>query len=113
MTVEEYFGTGPDFERPVFEAVLDRVSSFGPVHVEPVSVGIFLKRAGSFAELRPLTRWVALYLMAPSLPDHPRITRRIPASSDRTCHVIRLYGADDVDDLVAEWLELAYDSAPG
>lgn len=112
MTVADYFETGPDFERPVFEAVMARVSSLGPVQVEPVSVGIFLKRAGTFAELRPLTRWVALYLMAPSLPDHPRITRRIPASAERTCHVIRLYGADDVDDLVADWLELAYFAAP-
>jgi hypothetical protein len=112
MTVEEYFATGPDFERPVFEAVMARLEPLGRVYVEPVSVGIFLKRAGSFAELRPLTRWVALYLFLPSLPEHPRITRRIPMSGERTCHVIRLYGAEDVDDLVAEWLELAYLAAP-
>ena len=32
----------------------------GPIHVEPVSVGIFLKRARGFAELRPMTKWVAV-----------------------------------------------------
>jgi hypothetical protein len=46
MTIEEYFSTGPDFERPVY--------------VEPVSVGIFLKTERSFVELRPLTKWVNL-----------------------------------------------------
>ena len=29
------------------------------MHVEPVSVGIFIKSTGSFVELRPMTRWVA------------------------------------------------------
>ena len=45
MSVEEYFATGPERERPIFEAVMEHLESVGPVHVEPVSVGIFLKRA--------------------------------------------------------------------
>jgi hypothetical protein len=60
MTVEEYFSTGPDFERPIFEAVLAYLETLGPIHVEPVSVGIFLKTHRSFVELRPLTKWVNL-----------------------------------------------------
>ena len=53
MTLKEYFSTGPERERPIFEAVLAPSRSLGPVHVEPVSVGIFIKRARSFVELRP------------------------------------------------------------
>ena len=45
LTIEEYFSTGPPHERPVFDAVLAYARTLGPVHVEPVSVGIFLKRA--------------------------------------------------------------------
>ena len=60
MSVEEYFSTGPPFERPVFEAVMAHLATVGPVHVEPVSVGIFLKRSRTFAELRPMTKWVAV-----------------------------------------------------
>jgi hypothetical protein len=60
MTIEEYFSTGPDFERPVYEAVLAYLETLGPIHVEPVSVGIFLKTERSFVELRPLTKWVNL-----------------------------------------------------
>jgi hypothetical protein len=41
MSVDEYFSTGPAHERPIFEAVMRHVNSLGPVHVEPVSVGIF------------------------------------------------------------------------
>ena len=53
MSLEEYFSTGPERERPIFEAVIDHLESIGPVVVEPVSVGIFLKRSRTFAELRP------------------------------------------------------------
>lgn len=58
MTIEEYFSTGPPFERPVYEAVLGFLETLGPIHVEPVSVGVFLKTERSFVELRPLTKWV-------------------------------------------------------
>jgi hypothetical protein len=60
MTVEDYFSTGPPFERPIYEAVLAFLETLGPIHVEPVSVGIFLKTHRSFVELRPLTKWVNL-----------------------------------------------------
>lgn len=61
MTLEEYFSTGPDFERPVFDAVLAYLETLGgPFHVEPVSVGVFVKTHRSFIELRPLTKWVNL-----------------------------------------------------
>ena len=66
MTLEEYFATGPAFERPVFEAVMAHLDDVGPVHVEPVSVGILLKRARTFAELRPMRRWVALSFTLPT-----------------------------------------------
>ena len=59
MTLEEYFSTGPPFERPVFDAVMAYLESIGgPFHLEPVSVGVFVKTHRSFLELRPLTKWV-------------------------------------------------------
>ena len=59
MTLEDYFSTGPPFERPVFDAVMAYLDSIGgPFHLEPVSVGVFVKTDRSFLELRPLTKWV-------------------------------------------------------
>ncbi len=58
--LDEYFATGHAREQQIFETVMAHLDTVGPVHVEPVSVGIFLKRSQSFAELRPMLRWVAL-----------------------------------------------------
>lgn len=112
MTLDEYFSTGPERERPIFEAVMAHLDTIGPVHVEPVSVGIFLKRAQGFAELRPMTRWVALSFGSPHPVDSPRITRRMQASGGRTWCVVRLRGPEDVDAEVHDWLTEAYLASP-
>ncbi len=108
MMLEDYFATGPPFERPVFEAVHGYVTTLGPVHVEPVSVGIFLKKRGTFLELRPMTRWVALWVPLPRRVVHPRISRKPIEAGSRTYHVVNVATPDDVDDDVRAWLAEAY-----
>ncbi len=112
MSLEEYFATGPERERPIFEAVRTHVESLGPVHIEPVSVGIFLKRARTFAELRPMVRWVALSFAVSRTLDHPKIARTVRGSGSRTYYVVNLRTAEDVDDDVCDWLSEAYFESP-
>lgn len=108
MSVEEYFSTGPPHERPIFEAVMAHVITLGPVHVEPVSVGIFLKRAQTFAQLRPRDRWVALSFWLPRKVEHDRIVRKVVEYSGRYWHVANLRAPDDLDDRLRGWLTEAY-----
>jgi hypothetical protein len=113
MTLTDYFSTGPAIERPIFDAVMAHLDTLGPVHVEPVSVGIFLKSPRKFAELRPMQRWVALSFSLPRTVDHPLITRKVLAYGNRRYHVVNLRGPDDLDDDIRGWLTEAYfDSAP-
>jgi hypothetical protein len=92
--------------------VLDHLESLGPVVVEPVSVGIFLKRSSTFAELRPMVKWVALSFALPHQVDDPRIARRMKGSARRIYHVVNLRGPEDVDDQVKGWLTEAYLDSP-
>lgn len=108
MSLEEYFSTGPEHERPVCEAVIAFLGGLGPLHVEPVSVGIFLKRSSTFAQLRPMTRWVALSFVLPRKLEHPRLARKVYSSGSRHHHVVNLRSADEVDDVVRGWLTEAY-----
>jgi len=113
MTLDEYFATGPDREQPIYEAVMAVLDGVGPVHVEPVAVGIFLKKAGSFAQLRPLDRWVALSLSLGRVVTHPTITRKVQLWGGRWYHVFNLRGPEDVDADIGGWLVEAYLEAPG
>ncbi|TDV46915.1 DUF5655 domain-containing protein [Actinophytocola oryzae] len=112
LTVEEYFSTGPAFERPIFEVVREHLESLGPVVVEPVQVGVFFKRSRMFAELRPRTRWVVLSFVVPGVVSSDRVTRRMAVSSNRTYHLTRLRSPSDVDEEVRSWLTEAYLSSP-
>ncbi len=115
MSLDEYFSTGPERERPIFDAVMAELddAGIGPIHVEPLAVGIFLKRAQTFAQLRPMQRWVALSFSLGRQVDHPLITRKVTAYSGRYYHVVNLRSRDDLDDQIVGWLAEAYDAAPG
>lgn len=112
MTLEDYFSTGPAHERPIFDAVMAHLDTVGPVHVEPVSVGIFLKRARTFAELRPMQRWVALWFSLPRPVRHRTMTRKVVRDSGRYHHVANLRSPDDLDDKLCDLLTEAYLSSP-
>ena len=112
MSLDEYFSTGPKRERPIFEAVMGHLKGVGPVHVEPVSVGIFLKRSRTFAELRPMTKWVALSFSLRRTVRHPLIKRKPIAYSGRYHHVVNVTEPDDIDEQITDWLTEAYLDSP-
>lgn len=113
MSVEEYFSTGPPHERPVFDAVMAGLPELvGPVHVEPVSVGIFLKRSRSFAQLRPMTRWVAVSFSLDRTLHSRRISRKVIPHGRWYHHVVNVHDPAEVDDELLSWLAEAYDLSP-
>jgi len=112
MSEAEYFATGPAHERPVFEAVMAHVETVGPVHVEFVSVGIFLKRARTFVELRPMQQWVAMWFLLPRPVRHPRIVRKVVPYHGRYIHVANVRTPEDLDDELRGLLTEAYLATP-
>ena len=112
MTLEKYFSTGPARERPIFDAVMAHLDTVGPVHVEPVSVGIFLKRSRTFAQLRPMRDWVALSFSLSGTVRHPTIIRKVAPYNGRYYHVANIREPEDIDDDIRAWLTEAYLSSP-
>ena len=108
MTVEDYFSTGPSHERPVFDAVMAHLATVGPLHVEPVSVGIMFKNPRRFAELRPMQKWVALSFSLGRAATHRTIVRKVMPYNGRYWHVANLAGPEDFDDDLRNLLAQAY-----
>ncbi len=113
MTLDDYFSTGPERERPIFEAVWDHLSTLASddgdrVHVEPVSVGIFFKGRRTFAQLRPMTKWVALSFNLDRKLTSTRLSRKVVAHSGRYFHVINVAEPDQIDEQIRDWLTEAF-----
>ena len=108
LTVEEYFATGPPHERPVFDAVHAHLARYEDLYVEPLAVGIFFKRRRTFAQLRPMRRWVQLSMLLPRKIDDPRISRKVVDLGRTYYHVLNIATPEQVDDVVRGWLDEAY-----
>ncbi len=108
LTIEEYFATGPPHERPVFDAVHAHLAQYDDVYVEPLAVGIFFKRRRTFAQLRPMKRWVQLSMLLPRKIDDPRISRKVVDLGRSFYHVLNIARPEQVDETVRGWLDEAY-----
>lgn len=111
LTLEEYFCTGPAHERAVFDAVVQHLASVGPVHIDTVAVGIFLKNPQKFAELRPMQRWVAVSFSLRRRARHRTITRKVIEYGARFWHVANVATPDDLDVALRDLLTEAYHDA--
>lgn len=111
LSLDEYFATGPPHERPIFDAVTRHLESVGPVHLDVVSVGIFLKNPRKFAELRPKDRWVALAFTLARRASHPTITRKVVEYGGAFWHVANLRSPDELDGALCDLLTEAYELA--
>ena len=111
LTIDEYFETGPPHERPVFDEVMRRLAAVGPVHLDVVAVGIFLKNPARFAQLRPMRSWVAISFSLRRVARHPTITRKVVEHGARHWHTANVATPADVDDDLIALLAEAYDDA--
>jgi hypothetical protein len=109
LDLEEYFATGPEWERPIFEAVRAHLESLGPMVIEPVSVGIFFKSNGTLVELRPKTKWVTMSFPLGRRLTNSRIARKPIASGRKIYHFVNLTSTTNVDDELRGWLTESFD----
>ena len=111
LSLEEYFETGPEFERPIFDIVRAHMETLDPeIWFEPVSVGIFFKRRTSFLQLRTMTKWVAVAFNLPRKLESGRMSRKVIEHSGRYYHVVNIRQADQIDEELLEWLTEAWEA---
>lgn len=112
LTLREYLGRQPPERRATYRAVLRELEKLGPLDIDPVEVGIMIKRARTFCELHPRRNAVELsFKLSRPLAD-PRIHRTIRSSTHRHVHFVHLKSAADVDRQLVSWLAEAYLDSP-
>lgn len=110
-TVDESFAGRPAWHRAIYDALIEHLCRLGPVEEDAVKIGVFLRHEQKFAEIRPMARSLAMWLMLPYLIDSPRVSRAERISADRFAHYLKLVSVDEVDEELLGWFEDAYDHA--
>ncbi len=113
LTIDAYFGQAHRFERPIYDAVIDRIGELPGLIIDPLDIGILLKNGPMFAELRPKTKWTALGISLGRKVESSRWSRKVSSFGKKHFHVINMVDPSEVDDEVHEWLLEAYHLAGG
>ncbi len=111
MSLDEFFSTGHERERPIYDVVSQHLLSLGDVTIEAVQVGIFFKHGPNIVQLRTMSKWMALCIFLPNKVESNRFSRKVvPAGGKgaRWYHVINVKDASEIDDQVLDWLTQAY-----
>ena len=112
LTLDDYLERQPPQWHATYRAALAVFEEIGDLIIEPVDVGILVKRRGTFAELRQKSKAVELSFKLNRTLDHPRIRRVLKSSIHRRAHFVWLTAPGDVDDEVREWIVEAWLDSP-
>ncbi len=110
MSLAEWLDTSPPHERPVAERLVELVDRLPEAWVEPVQVGLFIKRGSSFAQLRTMTQWTALSLKLTREVTRPEPSRKVSRQGSRYHHVYNLHHPNDLTPDLVELLTEAYEA---
>jgi len=99
--------------RDVLDAVRVCVRGYGPeVHLEATRDAVMVKRARTFAEIKPRGDRVEVSFVLSRTLDEARVVRTLALTPRRVVHVVEVTGSDGVDDQLRGWLAEAYESSP-
>ena len=96
--------------RPLHEAVLSQIRTFGDFEAAPKKSYISLRRKKQFAMVGPATKdSIEIGINAKELPAHARL--KLQPQGSMCNATTRITSADEVDGLLQGWLRQAYDAA--
>lgn len=113
LSLDDYFATAAEWERPIFEAVSSHLMSLGDVIIDPLAMGIMFKNGPMLCQLRAMKKWTALGFSLRRRLASDRLSRKVVDYKGKYFHVINVNDASMIDDEVLGWLTEAYHVAGG
>jgi hypothetical protein len=103
----------PRYVGEVVEAVRSYVEGLGDdVRLEATKAALMVKRARTFAEVKPRRDRTEVAFILGRRLDDPRIVRTLDLTRTRIVHVVDCHKAADLDSDVRSWLREAYEDSP-
>lgn len=109
MSVDAYLATAPQHELPVARALLAHAATLEQAVVEPVSVGLIVKRRSTFVMARTMTRWVSLSVRLPRHVTEPAPDRKVQQQGTAFHHVYNVRTVADLE-LLLDLVDEAYEA---
>ena len=111
LTVAEHLQRREPIVAQIYERLLSRAKSLGPITEEPKKTSIHLVRFAAFAGIAVQQRAIVLTLRLTHDLRSARVRRHEQASKNRWHLELKLESPSEVDAELAGWLREAYDLA--
>ena len=111
-TADAYFEGRPPVQWKIYQAIVSYLRKVGPVQLDPVSVGVMIKRNRTFAEVRAKKDCIVLGMLLSRVVEDRRIAKILRLSTHRTAHAVELARVADFDAVVRSWLKEAFLDSP-
>jgi hypothetical protein len=107
--LEDWLSTRPPQVRGIVDAVRSHVQGLGEdVVLEPTKDAVMVKKARTFAEVKPRRNGTDVAFIVSRRIDDPRVLRTLDLTRRRIVHVVAVSDAAEVDQQLREWLTEAY-----
>jgi hypothetical protein len=93
-------------------AVQSELADREPVLLEPTKAALMIKRARTFAEIKPTRTGADLSFILSRRVVDDRVDRTLDLTARRIVHVVRVTDASDIDQQVHAWLVEAWEDSP-
>ena len=113
VSLDVYFAKLSAGDREIYSVIADHLLDLGKVVIEPVGVGILFKRGKTIVELRPRRVGMVLSFVCDRAVPNTRVSRHVRMSSGRVANFVPLRRADEIDDVLLDWLTESFHSAGG
>jgi hypothetical protein len=104
---DQFTGKAPNV-RAIYDLLLSRLRTFGPVTEEPKKTSIHLANTSGFAGVHTRKNYLILNIRSDHLIESTRISKSEQVSKSRYHQEVKLESPDDVNAELLEWLEAAY-----
>lgn len=95
--------------RDLYDDLIQKLSHFGDIIIEPKKTSIHLKHKTSFAGIHPKKSYFVLNIVSESALASSRIKKVEQVSKHRFHNEMDIKESSDIDPELIDWLQTAYD----
>jgi hypothetical protein len=112
LDLDDWLAGRPPLVRQVLDATAAAVADHDDVTFEATKAAVMVKRARTFAEVKPRRATVELSFIVSRRIDDARVASMLDLTRTRIVHRLEITDAAEVDEQVRSWLSEAYQASP-
>ena len=106
--INDHFPVGNSLTKNIFDELVKRIKTFGPLRIDAVKTSINLINKHHFGSIQVQKHSLRLGFLSDKKIESDRILHTQRLSANRIDHSMKLFSQDDIDAELIEWLKTAY-----